>query len=132
MENQCIVCCEGINHFSVGGCNHRHVCHLCSLRMRALYKNNSCSFCKVCVFIFYFLFFIFYFLFFILSFNFKKKKKTGGALRSVLHSRSTQNLWLIWQNSVFLWQEVSYLLCLPRAHEWMQRFTSIQVSREKL
>ena len=43
----CVVCCDPIEYFSLGPCNHHEVCHVCSLRMRALYKNNACSFCKV-------------------------------------------------------------------------------------
>lgn len=42
----CIVCCDPIEYCSLGTCNHHEVCHVCSLRMRALYKNNACSFCK--------------------------------------------------------------------------------------
>ena len=44
----CIVCCEPVEYCSLGICNHHEVCHVCSLRLRALYKNNSCSFCKAC------------------------------------------------------------------------------------
>jgi hypothetical protein len=43
----CIVCCEPVEYCSLGVCNHHEVCHVCSLRLRALYKSNSCSFCKV-------------------------------------------------------------------------------------
>ena len=44
----CIVCCEPVEYCSLGICNHHEVCHVCSLRLRSLYKNNSCSFCKAC------------------------------------------------------------------------------------
>ncbi|ORY06797.1 hypothetical protein K493DRAFT_251512 [Basidiobolus meristosporus CBS 931.73] len=41
----CFICTEPISCYSVGACNHR-TCHLCSLRLRALYKNKSCGYCK--------------------------------------------------------------------------------------
>jgi hypothetical protein len=43
---QCIICCVGIRVFSVGSCNHRDVCAVCSVRLRMLYKDNSCPLCK--------------------------------------------------------------------------------------
>jgi hypothetical protein len=33
-------------HESIAPCNHR-TCHICSLRMRALYKDNNCAHCRV-------------------------------------------------------------------------------------
>ncbi|KAI9199743.1 uncharacterized protein BJ171DRAFT_201996 [Polychytrium aggregatum] len=44
-EELCIICADPISWYAVGECNHR-VCHMCSLRLRALYKINSCSYCK--------------------------------------------------------------------------------------
>ncbi|KAI3649866.1 hypothetical protein MP228_005498 [Amoeboaphelidium protococcarum] len=41
----CPICTEDIQIYSFGECNHE-VCHLCSLRLRALYKNNQCALCK--------------------------------------------------------------------------------------
>lgn len=43
----CVVCREPIKHFLLGPCNHRHVCHMCGLRLRALYQTTSCPYCKV-------------------------------------------------------------------------------------
>lgn len=43
----CFICAEGpVEYWSVGACNHR-TCHTCSIRLRALYKKNECTFCKV-------------------------------------------------------------------------------------
>ncbi|KAK9760936.1 hypothetical protein K7432_014552 [Basidiobolus ranarum] len=42
---QCFICTEPISCYAVGVCNHR-TCHLCSLRLRALYKNPACGYCK--------------------------------------------------------------------------------------
>ncbi|CAH1763827.1 122_t:CDS:10 [Entrophospora sp. SA101] len=44
-ENLCMICASRINYYALGVCNHR-VCHLCSLRMRALYKTKQCTYCK--------------------------------------------------------------------------------------
>ncbi|KAJ3353916.1 hypothetical protein HDU83_006121 [Entophlyctis luteolus] len=41
----CFICTDPISWYAVGECNHR-VCHLCSLRLRALLKDNNCSLCK--------------------------------------------------------------------------------------
>ncbi|KAI9190486.1 hypothetical protein H9P43_001920 [Blastocladiella emersonii ATCC 22665] len=41
----CFICTEEMVYSSVGPCNHR-TCHVCTLRMRALYKDFSCPFCK--------------------------------------------------------------------------------------
>ncbi|TPX32794.1 hypothetical protein SmJEL517_g04159 [Synchytrium microbalum] len=41
----CFICTEQIVWYAVGECNHR-VCHICSLRLRALYKVKSCALCK--------------------------------------------------------------------------------------
>jgi hypothetical protein len=32
----------------VSPCNHR-TCHICALRLRALYKNKACAHCRVCL-----------------------------------------------------------------------------------
>ncbi|KAF9425296.1 hypothetical protein BGZ76_003328 [Entomortierella beljakovae] len=44
-EHSCYICTENIVIFAVSDCNHR-TCHLCSLRLRALYKTKNCAFCK--------------------------------------------------------------------------------------
>ncbi|EIM89639.1 uncharacterized protein STEHIDRAFT_51279 [Stereum hirsutum FP-91666 SS1] len=41
----CWICAEPVKYFSVSECNHR-TCHVCALRLRALYKKLDCTFCK--------------------------------------------------------------------------------------
>ncbi|KAJ7147912.1 hypothetical protein C8R43DRAFT_889420 [Mycena crocata] len=41
----CWICAEPVKYYAVSECNHR-TCHVCSLRLRALYKKNDCTFCK--------------------------------------------------------------------------------------
>lgn len=41
----CFICASAVVHNSVAPCNHR-TCHICALRLRALYKNNSCAHCR--------------------------------------------------------------------------------------
>ena len=42
----CFICASPVVHNSVAPCNHR-TCHICALRMRALYKNKDCAHCRV-------------------------------------------------------------------------------------
>lgn len=42
----CFICANPITHFSVAPCNHT-TCHICSLRLRALYKSKDCPHCRV-------------------------------------------------------------------------------------
>ena len=42
----CFICAEPVMYYSVSECNHR-TCHVCALRLRALYKRHDCTFCKV-------------------------------------------------------------------------------------
>jgi E3 ubiquitin-protein ligase ZNF598 len=42
----CFICANPIIHHSIAPCNHI-TCHICSLRMRALYKNKDCPHCRV-------------------------------------------------------------------------------------
>lgn len=44
----CWICAEPVKYYSISQCNHR-TCHVCALRLRALYKKTECTFCKVCV-----------------------------------------------------------------------------------
>ncbi|KAI0819043.1 hypothetical protein BC629DRAFT_1466103 [Irpex lacteus] len=44
-EDICFICAEPVKYYSVSVCNHR-TCHVCSLRLRALYKKLDCTFCK--------------------------------------------------------------------------------------
>jgi E3 ubiquitin-protein ligase ZNF598 len=48
----CFICASPVEHNSVAPCNHR-TCHICALRLRALYKNKLCAHCRVCSFKFY-------------------------------------------------------------------------------
>ncbi|ORY66621.1 uncharacterized protein BCR38DRAFT_457112 [Pseudomassariella vexata] len=41
----CFICASTVVHQSVAPCNHR-TCHICALRMRALYKNKECAHCR--------------------------------------------------------------------------------------
>ena len=42
----CWICAEQVKYYAVSECNHR-TCHVCALRLRALYKKMECTFCKV-------------------------------------------------------------------------------------
>ncbi|KAJ5793325.1 uncharacterized protein N7503_009303 [Penicillium pulvis] len=41
----CFICASKVEHTSVSPCNHR-TCHICALRLRALYKNKGCAHCR--------------------------------------------------------------------------------------
>ncbi|KAG8987543.1 hypothetical protein FRB90_003295, partial [Tulasnella sp. 427] len=41
----CWICADPIKYYSLGECNHV-TCHVCAMRLRALYKKNECTFCK--------------------------------------------------------------------------------------
>jgi hypothetical protein len=43
----CVICASTVVYHSAAPCNHR-TCHICSLRMRALYKTKACAHCRVC------------------------------------------------------------------------------------
>lgn len=45
-EEVCWICAEPVKYYAVSDCNHR-TCHVCALRLRALYKKTDCTFCKV-------------------------------------------------------------------------------------
>jgi E3 ubiquitin-protein ligase ZNF598 len=42
----CFICASPIVHISIAPCNHQ-TCHICSLRLRALYKTRACAHCRV-------------------------------------------------------------------------------------
>ncbi|KAG9083767.1 hypothetical protein FS749_005746 [Ceratobasidium sp. UAMH 11750] len=44
-ETICWICAEPIKFYALAECNHR-TCHVCALRLRALYKRTDCTFCK--------------------------------------------------------------------------------------
>ena len=41
----CFICASPAVHNSVAPCNHR-TCHICALRLRALYKTRACAHCR--------------------------------------------------------------------------------------
>lgn len=41
----CFICASAVQHHAVAPCNHR-TCHICSLRLRALYKTKTCAHCR--------------------------------------------------------------------------------------
>ena len=42
----CFICADPVQYSSIAPCNHV-TCHICALRMRALYKNRACAHCRV-------------------------------------------------------------------------------------
>lgn len=42
----CFICANVVAHHSIAPCNHT-TCHICGLRMRALYKDKNCAHCRV-------------------------------------------------------------------------------------
>lgn len=42
----CFICASPVAHGSVSPCNH-WTCHICALRLRALYKTTACAHCRV-------------------------------------------------------------------------------------
>lgn len=42
----CFICANPVTHSSIAPCNHV-TCHICALRMRALYKTKDCPHCRV-------------------------------------------------------------------------------------
>jgi hypothetical protein len=47
-QDLCWICAEPVKYYAISECNHR-TCHVCALRLRALYKKLDCTFCKVSV-----------------------------------------------------------------------------------
>lgn len=44
-EEVCFICASSVQHTAIAPCNHR-TCHICSIRMRALYKTKACAHCR--------------------------------------------------------------------------------------
>ena len=42
----CFICASAVVHQALTPCNHR-TCHICALRLRALYKTRACAHCRV-------------------------------------------------------------------------------------
>lgn len=45
-ENVCVLCCQDIDIFAVGKCDHP-VCYRCSTKMRVLCEQKYCAVCRV-------------------------------------------------------------------------------------
>ena len=45
----CFICASPVVYHSVAPCNHQ-TCHICALRLRALYKTRACAHCRVSLF----------------------------------------------------------------------------------
>lgn len=68
----CWICAEPVKYYSVSSCNHR-TCHVCALRLRALYKKLECTFCKVRFTISF------------LPILFRRPRRTGASIDGHLH-----------------------------------------------
>ncbi|KAJ1641807.1 hypothetical protein LPJ64_006272 [Coemansia asiatica] len=44
-ENVCFICADTVIFYALGECDHR-TCHVCNLRLRALFKSKACPYCK--------------------------------------------------------------------------------------
>ncbi|TQW12062.1 C2H2 finger domain-containing protein [Cordyceps javanica] len=44
-DDVCFICANPVAHHSIAPCNHK-TCHICGLRMRALYKTKDCAHCR--------------------------------------------------------------------------------------
>lgn len=42
----CLICCEPIEFFALGSCNHNEVCAPCTIRRRQIYGDVDCCICK--------------------------------------------------------------------------------------
>ena len=45
-QEVCFICASPIEHVSIAPCDHQ-TCHICALRLRALYKTRACAHCRV-------------------------------------------------------------------------------------
>lgn len=43
----CLLCSEDISIYALGECNHKFICHVCTLKMRDKCKDTACPLCKV-------------------------------------------------------------------------------------
>jgi hypothetical protein len=41
----CVICHENSNFYSIGSCEHKGVCNICTMRSRILYKDLKCPIC---------------------------------------------------------------------------------------
>ena len=45
-ENQCVICGESRNFYSVGACEHNSICYYCTLKNRTFYNDKKCPLCN--------------------------------------------------------------------------------------
>ncbi|CEP12757.1 hypothetical protein [Parasitella parasitica] len=45
-DEVCFICTRPIDYYAVAPCDHR-TCHMCTLRLRVLYKTKNCAYCKL-------------------------------------------------------------------------------------
>jgi hypothetical protein len=46
-EKVCLICAEDIKIYALGECNHKYICHVCTIKMREKCRDNKCPLCKV-------------------------------------------------------------------------------------
>jgi hypothetical protein len=44
--DECLLCCEPLDIFSIGLCNHSIICYRCTLKSRLKLDNNKCPLCN--------------------------------------------------------------------------------------
>ena len=75
----CFICASSVVHNAIAPCNHR-TCHICALRLRALYKTRACAHCRVSTA-------------FATLYTFEKLTRTlGGGSSCNLHRRPSETL----------------------------------------
>lgn len=45
-KEHCILCFNQLKYFAMGICDHKNVCHICSLRLRLILEDEQCPICK--------------------------------------------------------------------------------------
>ena len=45
-DKECLLCCEDLDIFSIGLCNHSIICYRCTLKSRLKLDNNKCPLCN--------------------------------------------------------------------------------------
>ena len=45
-KEHCILCFNQLRFFALGQCDHKNVCHTCSLRLRIILEDEQCPICK--------------------------------------------------------------------------------------
>lgn len=44
--SHCLLCLSDLKYVGMGPCGHKHICAICTLRLRLIIKDNSCPICK--------------------------------------------------------------------------------------